>query len=339
MTTRKAFTLIELLVVIAIIGVLISLLLPAVQKVRAAAQRVKCGNNLKQLGIALNHYHDTAKSLPPGSEEKKGPKYPSVSPSLYRWSAQARILPYIEQENVARIIDLNNPLFIDFAYTVAPENIAGVSQTLNTFLCPSDWGTPFIPIDPGAADPKYGPINYLMSIGNGANGGARINANGVCFASSRIRLTDIRDGTSNTALMSEGVLGAGGPVLVNDPPGKLEIPQVYGTVVMNQPLTPSICQSVQMWNTNGNSKWADSEVYCSLYDHFYPPNAANWDCVTEGYFTLEGYSWRAARSKHPGGVNLLLCDGSVRFVSNGVDLASWQALGSRQGGEVVTGDW
>jgi prepilin-type processing-associated H-X9-DG protein len=326
------------LVVIAIIGVLISLLLPAVQKVRSTAQRIKCANNLKQIGIALHHYHDTEKSLPPGMEEKKGPNWPSVPSVLYRWSAQSRLLPYIEQENITKSIDLNNPLFVDFWYSVAPANIDGVSQVIKTFICPSDWGTPFVPIDPGQENPKFGPINYMASIGSGANGGARINADGVCYASSRIRFADITDGTSSTALMSESLLGAGGAAIVNQTPAATEIPLIYGQVTQQEPLTAAKCQGVTVWNTNGNSKWADSEVYCTLYDHFYPPNASTWDCVTVDYFTLEGYSWRAARSKHARGVNLLLCDGSVRFVGDSVNLHTWQALGSRHGGELL-GDY
>jgi prepilin-type N-terminal cleavage/methylation domain-containing protein/prepilin-type processing-associated H-X9-DG protein len=335
MATRKGFTLIELLVVIAIIGVLISLLLPAVQKARAAAQRLRCSNNLKQLGIALHHYHETEKSLPPGMEEKKGPHYPTVAAALYRWSAQSRLLPYLEQENVSRMIDLNNPLFIDYFFTVAPQNVEGVSQLIKVFLCPSDWGTPFVPIDPNQDYPRFGPTNYMACIGSGKNGGARINADGVCYASSRVRLAEITDGTSNTALMSESVLGAGGPPLLNQAPSTNEVPLVYAWIGSTKPLTPSICQKTELWNTNANSKWADSEVYCTLYDHGYPPNAPTWDCVTADYFSLEGYSWRAARSKHQGGVNLLHCDGSVRFVSDSVHLAAWQGIGSRNGGEAL----
>ncbi len=333
MTKRRAFTLIELLVVIAIIGVLISLLLPAVQKVRAAALRIKCANNMKQLGIALSHYHDVEKAFPPGMEEKKGIQYPGVAAELYRWSMQSRLLPYIEQQNLSKIIDLGNPLFIDYQYTVAPQNVHGVSQSISVFLCPADWALPFVPIDPNQTDPKFGPCNYMASIGSGAKGGARINADGVCYASSRVRIAEITDGTSNTAIMSESVLGSGGAPLLNNAPGPSQIPLVYAWIGSSMPLTTNMCEQAKVWNTNGNSKWADSEVYCTLYDHFYPPNAATWDCVTADYFTLAGFSWRTARSKHPGGVNLLLCDGSVRFVANSVNLKTWTALGSRNGGE------
>jgi prepilin-type processing-associated H-X9-DG protein len=106
----------------------------------------------------------------------------------------------------------------------------------------------------------------------------------------------------------------------------------------NKPLAASACDNASFWYTNANSKWADGEVYCTLYDHGYTPNSAKWDCVFADYLSTQGYSWRAARSKHPGGVNLLLVDGSARFVSDSVNPATWRALGSRNGGEVV-GDY
>jgi prepilin-type N-terminal cleavage/methylation domain-containing protein/prepilin-type processing-associated H-X9-DG protein len=335
MALRKGFTLIELLVVIAIVGVLTSLLLPAVQKARGAAQRVKCANNLKQLGVAMHHYHDTQGAFPPGLEAKKGPKYPLVDPNLYRWSAHARLLPYLELTTLASTLDLANPLFLDDSLRVASNNVFGVSQVPSVFLCPSDWGTPFVPIIAGQDDPKFGPVNYAACVGSGANGGAQLNADGVCFASSRVRLAEVTDGASNTALMSETLLGLGGsPLFNNNPPGSSQIPFVYAWLSMDKPLGPNDCQTPLFWNTNASSKWADGEFYCTLYNHAYPPNAATWDCVASDAYSLNAHAWRAARSKHSGGVNLLLVDGSVRFVANGVSLAAWRALGSRNGGEV-----
>src|SRR5262249_50492110 len=100
-------------------------------------------------------------------------------------------------------------------------------------------------------------------------------------------------------------------------------------------ISPALCDNPkptnesETWGTDGSSKWADGEVYCTLYDHGYPPNASKWDCISFDH------NWRAARSRHPGGVNLLLADGAVRFVSEQVDIATWHALGSRAGHEVL----
>jgi prepilin-type N-terminal cleavage/methylation domain-containing protein/prepilin-type processing-associated H-X9-DG protein len=326
--TKKGFTLIELLVVIAILGILIALLLPAVQKAREAANRIKCTSNLKQLGLAMHQYHDVEGMFPPGLEQKVGPNYPKVPADLFRWSVHSKLLPYVEQTNISNSLDLLDPLFTDYNLTVDSQNVLGVSQTVKLFLCPSDWGIPFVPVVFGQPDPKFGPTNYVACIGSGANGGPRINADGICFTDSKVRISDITDGTSNTALMSEGLLGMGGNELPQ-PPTPSQLPRVYAYLYTNQPLTPSLCQGTTDWATNGQSKWADGEVYCTLYDHGYPPNSSQWDCVG-----LQ-YNWKAARSNHPGGVNLLLADGSVRFVGNSVDLNTWHALGSRAGGETL----
>jgi prepilin-type processing-associated H-X9-DG protein len=325
--------LIELLVVIAILGIMMALLLPAVQKVREAANRAKCTSNLKQLGLAMHHYHDVLGSFPPGVEQKVGPDYQDLPPNLFRWSAHTKLLPYLEQGNIYNSLDLRNPLFVDSGLDVAPQNVLGISQTLSIFLCPSDWGTPFVPISIAPGDQrdsglKFGPTNYVACVGSGANSGSRTNADGICFIDSKIRIGDITDGCSNTALMSEGLLGMGGDDLLKAPTPS-QIPRVYGYYWNAKPLDPNVCANVGLWDTNGQSKWADGEVYCTLYDHGYAPNSPLWDCISVGY------SWKAARSNHPGGVNLLLVDGSVRFVANGVDLATWQALGSRAGREVL----
>jgi prepilin-type N-terminal cleavage/methylation domain-containing protein/prepilin-type processing-associated H-X9-DG protein len=332
MPHRKGFTLIELLVVIAIIGILINLLLPAVQKVREAANRMKCSHHLRQLGIALHHYHDAQGSFPPGVEDRVSPEHPEIPPYLFRWSAHAKLLPYIEQSTIYVSLDLNNPLFLDYEYTVAARNILGVSQSLSLFLCPSDWGTPFIPIVGSDNGALFGPTNYVACIGSGNNSGIRKDADGVIYVNSRVRLAEITDGASNTALMSEALLGKGGDSLKGNSPSEIDIPRVYAYFDKPTPVDQDLCAGAQLWQTNSNSKWADGEVYCTLYDHGYAPNDRRWDCITKAS------NWKAARSRHPGGVNLLLADGSARFVSNQVNLNTWHALGSRAGNE-VPGDY
>ncbi len=333
MKTRKGFTLIELLVVIAIIGILIALLLPAVQKVREAANRVKCENNLKQIGLAMHGYHDAEGSFPPCYEKKVSPQYPDVKSFLFRWSPLAKITPYIEQNNLYHTLDLTIPLYIDTDLTVSPPNVPGVRQKIVLYVCPSD------PQEP--TNPNFGPNDYVACFGTGAKGGSHDPANmsadvgapdGIFYTGSRTRIADITDGTSNTAMMSESLQGPGGSPPSGTLPADSPLRQVLYASLPSAPMQEMPCLDATTWATDRNSKWADGDVYCSIYDHHRTPNSSIWDCIAGPY------SWRAARSMHPGGVNLLLSDGSVRFVTNGVNPATWNALGSRNGGEVV-GDY
>ncbi|CAN5836206.1 DUF1559 domain-containing protein [soil metagenome] len=339
---RQGFTLIELLVVIAIIGVLIALLLPAVQAAREAARRAQCLNNLKQIGIALHNYHSTLDSFPVGFlHPRPGTHDPQIPALHYRWSVLAQLSPYLEQSNVFNALNMDWPTAtgasgsygVSTPYTVFPANQTVRQIVDSTFLCPSDSAER---ISPGS-----GPTNYIFSTGDGINAGQTapgdvIGANGA-FSTSRIRLAVIRDGSSQTAAASEQVLGSPGQAdqATRDPvPGDLRLAIARSASL---PLTDDSCASAgRGWRFDRGAGWWDGDYRNTIYNHYLPPNADQPDCL--GPFNPHNPGWKTARSYHSGGVNMLFCDGSVRFVKDTVNLQTWRALATRNGGEVISAD-
>jgi prepilin-type N-terminal cleavage/methylation domain-containing protein/prepilin-type processing-associated H-X9-DG protein len=341
MRKRRGFTLIELLVVIAIIAVLIGLLLPAVQKVREAAARISCTNNLHQLGLAMHNYAGDMGRLPPAYRTTVPPAYAGFPPYFFSWSALAELNPYLEQTNIYKQMDLTQPIYMPPTYNISPANQFAVQQVVKLFLCPSDR---MQPVSAAYGVPTLGPTNYAVCVGSGTtNGGppfgSPINSDGIFMAGTGLRITDITDGTSNTAMMSESLLGDGpenasGPIPAS--------PQtVYAYTGFGTPLSDAACASATQWNVSNRRgfMWATGEMRCGSYNHYYPPNAAQYDCVTNDLTTYTAMAFRAARSRHPGGVNVLLGDGSVHFVPQSVSLTTWRALATRSGGEVLGNDY
>jgi prepilin-type N-terminal cleavage/methylation domain-containing protein/prepilin-type processing-associated H-X9-DG protein len=330
---RNAFTLIELLVVIAIIGTLIGLLLPAVQKVRSASARVSCQNNLKQLGLAMQHYEATFRRLPPAFKGTGQPAY------FTSWSALAELNPYLDQTIIYNKMDLTLPTYqmVGPEFIITAPNQFAVQQVVPLFLCPADAMRP-VTTGPAYGVPILGPTNYAVCNGSGTNGGSPWGADGAFVARTAYRFADIKDGTSNTAMLSESTLGEGAESATGAPPAPLRSVYAY---LAGAPLTDNDCAAATIWNVERlrGFMWASGEIRCASYNHYLPPNAQVPDCVTfdvrpgEGRFTAMG--WRAARSWHPGGVNLALCDGSVRFVLDSIDLVLWRGLSTRAGREVV----
>jgi prepilin-type N-terminal cleavage/methylation domain-containing protein/prepilin-type processing-associated H-X9-DG protein len=343
MRSRSAFTLIELLVVIAIIAVLIGLLLPAVQKVREAAARAKCQNNLKQIGLALHNYHGAYEAFPPA-------RNPFTPPPPLVHSALARLLPFVEQDSVGRMIDFTTPPLY-FAGTVSPGsgNYTASITIVNLWLCPSDSvfgqapGDGSLAVRPdGTTSPTdhYAGTNYVTCVGSGSAAvawGRYANSDGM-FGQSPLKIMDVTDGLSNTVAFSESLLGPGGGAepngtqLFDTSRQVLTLPG--GTTTDDATCAAAVSTGGAYWSNLRGMRWINGHYADANYNHHLLPNDPRWDCSNASHNPGQA----AARSSHTGGVNVLLGDGSVRFVTNGINPVIWQGLATRSGGEVV-GDY
>ena len=310
---RGGFTLIELLVVIAVVAVLAGLLLPAVQKVRAAAARAGCQNNLKQVGLALHNYHAAANRLPAG----RG----ALTPAIF--SPHAYLLPHLEQDALLGLIDYAAP---PATFTVPPatvhdgsRNFPAAATVVRTYVCPAD------PTGGRVAGSAYAGTSYAGNAGSGANAGSLSNADGVFYLGSAVRLGDIADGTSNTAAFSERPAGEGGPGPGDPRRAVLELPGGGDP-------TPAACRPPNgTWNTARGEKWVVGNYGNTLYNHAAAPNPVGFDCIN----ATQQKGAVAARADHPGGVNVVFCDGGVRFTRDAISLPAWQASATRAAGDAA----
>jgi prepilin-type N-terminal cleavage/methylation domain-containing protein/prepilin-type processing-associated H-X9-DG protein len=317
---RSGFTLIEVLVVIAVIGILAGLLLPAVQAAREAARRMSCTNNLKQIGLALAN-HEGTKGAYPFGVGGIGP--PGSEP---RWSAVSQLLPFLENENVYNALNFSGiPWLHDPAASAS--NQTALRTTIAGFLCPSD-------ADRVAGKSETAPLSYRACAGTlprnlsgdvpGPEGTGKNT--GAFWFQSAVRPANVRDGLSTTAFFSERCLGSS-----DGPDRRSDHYLVGGSIDECKSVDASHSRLLEPYMASG-ARWGDGNVLYSRYHHILPPQAPS--CLLGGTTDYGSPVVISATSRHPGGVNLLLGDGSIRFVREGIDPATWRALGTVAGGEV-----
>jgi prepilin-type N-terminal cleavage/methylation domain-containing protein/prepilin-type processing-associated H-X9-DG protein len=348
---RKAFTLVELLVVIAIIGVLVALLLPAVQAAREAARRSSCTNNLKQMGLALLNYESANRCFP-------------MTDIPNGYSPQARLLPYMEEASLRNLLDFTKPAFTGpyNAQVPNPQFVAAFATPISVMLCPTD-SAPVVSTETTFGY-SYAGNNYMMSTGSGTglNYDQRFKTDGIVFYNSRVRLRDITDGSSNTVFMSESIRSIG--VDLTLPAGVTPGYPYQYTLNGSTGLTPGTGPGVTMtgapwtgptimgmiadpdltavwprltgWRGAGSTAlrgrgicWAAEGALNTLTNGYTTPNNVIPDLVMHhtGYF--------GPRSWHTGGANVLFGDGSVRFLGDEIDVALHRSVHSRNGNEII----
>jgi len=359
MNRGRGFTLIELLVVIAIIAVLIALLLPAVQAAREAARRAQCVNNMKQIGLGIHNYHQSNDCFPPGAFLSRNSDLTTSNNGDF--SAHVRILPSLEQSAIYNAANFNIACYNDNP-TGNQVNSTVTTRVLNVFLCPScprpSWNlvnAGFTAVAPGN--------NYFASMGSTIEFAANQSGgppNGVFTYNSQGRsvgIRDITDGTTNTAAFGEWKIGSGNTAIITPstdivfsgtwPTGA----NIRNTAMVNLPLAGTAliqwaqqCSSMVSTAPHGTKAialgqtWAIGMPSFSMGTLALPPNSKYPNCSTNGANTVEAPGMFNMSSFHSGGANVLMCDGSVKFLKDSISNNTVWALGSRAQGEITSAD-
>jgi prepilin-type N-terminal cleavage/methylation domain-containing protein/prepilin-type processing-associated H-X9-DG protein len=321
---RSAFTLVELLVVIAIIGILIGLLLPAVQAARESSRKTACSNQLRQMSLATLQFHDVRQQFPIGRQGDEN-----------SFGQHTQLFPFLELGNITMTFDFSVP---------AGQNSARLVK-IPLFLCTSDIEDRMLDADNGANQYNWGKNNYRANAGS--EFGMTVNTNtvnaketntGIFLTNDSVRLAQITDGTTHTAMFCEAIRGDADDDRIEQETDLFQIAnnantnttdKVYAKCIALNPLTKSGAANQTSY---AGRNWIWGNYMTTRYNHVMLPNS--WSC-TRGNSPNNNGGAVTASSRHRGGVNLALCDGSVRFVTNDIDLTTWRALGSKDGGETT----
>jgi prepilin-type N-terminal cleavage/methylation domain-containing protein/prepilin-type processing-associated H-X9-DG protein len=377
--TRRGFTLIELLVVIAIIAVLIALLLPAVQAAREAARRSQCVNNLKQIGLAMHNYHSTNDRFPQGhSEAASSVGYAGQYAGWTEWSAQAEMLPFMEQTAIYNSINFG---FCGGYNAGSSINSTGWTTVIASFLCPSDGNAGMG--RPGAGTGLPNTNSYRGSLGTTSNSGWNngygygcnqpdpfnfngngMNPYGVLPTSTGVflywfskGLRDITDGSSNTVAYSESLVGDPNNVNTKRSNAVTNVGAAYqydandASTLTQAQLTTALqaCTAAYLAASNGNNlsnatgnRWGWGASTMTLFHTIVTPNSTQykWNACRSSCNNCgpDDSSYANAQSNHSGGVNTLFSDGSVKFIKDSINQRTWMALGTVANGETVGAD-
>jgi prepilin-type processing-associated H-X9-DG protein len=307
--------------------VLAGLLLPAIQAARESARRTDCTNRIRQLALSTLEFHDARRAFPVGRQGDQA------------FSQHSQLFPFLDEANVSRLFDFSIP---------AGQNPARLI-TIAGFLCPSDLDDRMLDASLSGNQVGWGRNNYR------ANGGSdlghtvdnqTVNAkeqnNGVFLTNESVRIAQITDGTSHTALFSESNRGDGLDNIVEVESDHFQLPNNASTNTATKlynkciAINPGSMVGASSQTSFSGRNWINGNYMTTRYTHLMPPNT--WSC-SRGNLSNNNGGAVTASSRHSGGVNLALVDGSVRFVANQIDLTLWRALGTRAGGEIVAEDY